>query len=106
MQLFSTVQEIISLPIVEAAWEVEYTSQKGNGWGRMDEPILQVDGVKYLLTGNYDVAGSGTSAIHCYGLPGIGLNWSADNQTSISSSPLIWNEPTDSEWKVKQTQIK
>lgn len=45
MQLFSTVQEIISLPIVEAAWEVEYTSQKGNGWGRMDETILQVDGV-------------------------------------------------------------
>lgn len=107
MQLFSIVQEIINLPIVEAAWEVEYTSQKGNGWSRMDETVVQVDGIKYLLYGAYDIAGSGSSQIQTYWLPGeIGLNWSSDNKTSVSSTPSSWNDPVDSEWAIKQTQIK
>lgn len=107
MQLFNTVQEIIELPVVQAAWEIEYTSQEGNGWGRMDEIVVQINGVKYLLMGNYDVAGSGSSQIQVYGLPGeIGLNWAADNRTSVSSTPNPWDEPVDSEWAIKQTQIK
>lgn len=107
MKLFRTVEEIINLPIIEAAWEVEHTSAKGNGWGRMDLTVVQIDGVKYLLIGNHDIAGSGSSQIQVYGLPGeIRLNWSPDRQTSINSTPQVWDEPVDSEWKIKQTQIK
>lgn len=107
MKLFNTVQEIVNLPIVQAAWEVEYTSSKGNGWGRMDETVVQVDGIKYLLMGNYDIAGSGRSQISAYALPGeINLNWNPSNRISVSSTPSPWNEPVDSEWDVRLTQIK
>lgn len=101
-----SVEKIIASPVVEAAWEVEYTSARGNGWGRMDQTIVQVNGQKYLLTAAYDIAGSGTAALEAYGLPnGVMPNWDADSRTSVTATPKQWEE-SGSEWKIRTTKIK
>ncbi len=102
-----SVEKIIAANSVTAAWIALYTSDKGNGWGRIDETVVEIEKQKYLLIGTYDIAGSGSSQFQIHGLPnGMIPNWEADTRTSVSSSPHKWVLPTDDEWKVKISKIK
>ena len=102
-----SVEKIIAANSVTAAWIALYTSDKGNGWGRIDETVVEIEKQKYLLIGAYDITGSGSSRFQVHGLPnGMIPNWEADTRTSVSSSPHKWEEPTDDEWKVKISKIK